>query len=316
MSTQTFGSANSAPISGPLIITELMYHPDNNNTEYIEIKNIGSSSFNLQGVEISGIDYLFDDSDSNLSPDDILLIVKEDPATFRNNYSVPEKVLIYGPFFGSLDNGGERIRIRIPEKSTINGEPDLKVSIDVAEYSDKEPWPASADGLGNSLHRTEPVRYAGDPTSWKAAAPSPGITQNDKFDWRELFFNPEEIDNPSLSGPLADADSDGIANILEYLLGSNPRKSESRIYEEFSRQERINETGNFELKIKRLKNIEGYKIIIESSTDLVNWITSEKQFSLKEQSDNGDGTVTITYSTASPLTSRRTYFRIKAIESP
>jgi len=316
MSTQTFGSANSAPISGPLIITELMYHPDNNNTEYIEIKNIGSSSFNLQGVEISGIDYQFDDSDSNLSPDDILLIVKEDPATFRNIYSVPEKVLIYGPFFGSLDNGGERIRIRIPEKSTINGEPDLKVSIDVAEYSDKEPWPASADGLGNSLHRTEPVRYAGDPTSWKAAAPSPGITQNDKFDWRELFFNPEEIDNPSLSGPLADADSDGIANILEYLLGSNPRKSESRIYEEFSRQERINETGNFELKIKRLKNIEGYKIIIESSTDLVNWITSEKQFSLKEQSDNGDGTVTITYSTASPLTSKRTYFRIKAVESP
>ena len=65
----------------------LMYHPDNNNTEYIEIKNIGSSSFNLQGVEISGIGYQFDDSDSNLSPDDILLIVKEDPATFRNNYS-------------------------------------------------------------------------------------------------------------------------------------------------------------------------------------------------------------------------------------
>ncbi|MCH2026886.1 MAG: hypothetical protein MK172_14220, partial [Verrucomicrobiales bacterium] len=294
----------------------LMYHPDNNNKEYIEIKNIGSSPFNLQGTEISGIDFQFDDPDSNLLPEDILLIVKEDPATFRNNYSVPEKVSIFGPFVGSLDNGGERIRIKIPEKSIINGEPDLKVSIDIAEYSDQEPWPSSADGLGNSLHRTDPVRYAGDPSSWKAAAPSPGTTQNDRFDWRELFFTTEEITNPSLSGPLADADSDGVANILEYLLGSNPRKSESRIYEQFLKQERTNETGNFEFKIKRLKNIKGYKIIIESSTDLVNWITSEDQLTLKEQSENGDGTVTITYSTPNPLTSRRVYFRIKAVESP
>ncbi|HAA88762.1 MAG TPA: hypothetical protein DCE22_10925 [Verrucomicrobiales bacterium] len=316
MSSQTFGSANSAPISGPLIITELMYHPDNNNKEYIEIKNIGSSPFNLQGTEISGIDFQFDDPDSNLLPEDILLIVKEDPATFRNNYNVPEKVSIFGPFVGSLDNRGERIRIKIPEKSIINGEPDLKVSIDIAEYSDQEPWPSSADGLGNSLHRTDPVRYAGDPSSWKAAAPSPGTTQNDRFDWRELFFTTEEITNPSLSGPLADADSDGVANILEYLLGSNPRKSESRIYEQFLKQERTNETGNFEFKIKRLKNIKGYKIIIESSTDLVNWITSEDQLTLKEQSENGDGTVTITYSTPNPLTSRRVYFRIKAVESP
>ena len=82
------------------------------------------------------------------------------------------------------------------------------------------------------------------------------------------------------------------------------------------RQERANETGKFEFKIKRLKNIVGYEIIIESSSDLINWITSEDQLILKEQSDNGDGTVTITYSTPNPLTSRRVYFRIKAVESP
>ena len=316
MSTQTFGSANSDPVSGPLIITELMYHPENDNTEYIEIKNIGSSSFNLQGTGISGIDYQFEDPGPTLAPGDILLVVKEDPTIFRNNYSVPENVEIYGPFVGSLDNGGERIRIRIPEKSTINGEPDLKVSIDIAEYSDQDPWPASADGLGSSLHRTDPINYAGDPTSWKAAAPSPGITNNDAFDWRELFFSPEEISNNALSGPLADADADGIANILEYLLGSDPRKSESRIFKEFMRQERANEGGKFELKIKRLKNIAGYEIIIESSTDLINWIAPTEQLILKEESDNGDGTVTITYSTSNPLTSRKIYFRIRTVESP
>ena len=316
MSTQTFGSANSDPISGPLIITELMYHPENNNTEYIEIKNIGSSSFKLQGTEISGIDYQFVDPDSTLDPEHILLIVKGDPATFRNNYSVPEKVVIYGPFVGSLDNGGERIRIRIPEKSPINGQPDLKVSIDIAEYSDRDPWPVSADGQGSSLHRTNPIKYAGDPMSWKAAAPSPGIINNDNFDWRLLFFSTEEITNNLISGPLADADADGIANILEYLLGSDPRKPKSRIFKNFMRQERTNETGKFELKIKRLKNISGYEIIIESSTDLVNWIASDDQLILKEELDNGDGTVTITYSTSGSLTSRKIYFRIRAFESP
>ena len=82
------------------------------------------------------------------------------------------------------------------------------------------------------------------------------------------------------------------------------------------RQEQANETGKFELKIKRLKNIVGYEIIIESSTDLINWIAPTKQLILKKQSDNGDGTVNITYSTSDPLTSRKTYFRIRAIESP
>ena len=105
-----------------------MYHPENNNREYIEIKNIGSSSFKLQGTEISGIDYQFVDPDSTLDPEHILLIVKGEPATFRNNYSVPEKVVIYGPFVGSLDNGGERIRIRIPEKS-------------------RNKWPASSESV-------------------------------------------------------------------------------------------------------------------------------------------------------------------------
>ena len=153
MSNQTFGSENSSPVSGPLVITELMYHPKDDNVEFIEIKNIGSVPVDLLGTEISGIDYRFDFPESNLFAGGILLVVKDDPANFRKNYNVPEEVEIYGPFLGSLDNRGERIRIRITEPSTINDEPDLKVSIDIVEYSDRDPWPISADGFGNSLHR-------------------------------------------------------------------------------------------------------------------------------------------------------------------
>ena len=314
MSSQTFGSENSSPVSGPLVITELMYHPKDDNVEFIEIKNIGSAPIDLLGTEISGIDYRFDTPESNLVAGGILLVVKDDPANFRNNYNVPEDVKIYGPFLGSLDNGGERIRIRITEPSTINDEPDLKVSIDIAEYSDRDPWPISADGFGDSLHRKYPIRYAGDPRNWKAAAPSPGIIKDEEFDWRELFFNPEEIANDSLSGPFADADKDGVVNILEYLLGSHPRKFNSRIFESFSRAESADGNGSFNLKFKRLENTLDYKIIIETSTDLENWTSSDDQLSPKEESDNGDGTLTLTYSISGSVDSKKVFFRLRVVE--
>ena len=314
MSNQTFGSENSSPVSGPLVITELMYHPKDDNVEFIEIKNIGSVPVDLLGTEISGIDYRFDFPESNLFAGGILLVVKDDPANFRKNYNVPEEVEIYGPFLGSLDNRGERIRIRITEPSTINDEPDLKVSIDIAEYSDRDPWPISADGFGDSLHRKYPIRYAGDPKNWKAAAPSPGIIKDEEFDWRELFFNPEEIANDSLSGPFADADKDGVVNILEYLLGSHPRKFNSRIFESFSRAESADGKGSFNLKFKRLKNTLDYKIIIETSTDLENWTSFDDQLSLKEESDNGDGTLTLTYSISGSVDSKKVFFRLRVVE--
>jgi hypothetical protein len=56
--------------------------------------------------------------------------------------------------------------------------------------------------------------------------------------------------------------------------------------------------------------------VFESSTDLINWIAPTEQLILKDESDNGDGTVTITYSPSNPLTSRKIYFRIRAVESP
>jgi hypothetical protein len=37
-----------------------------------------------------------------------------------------------------------------------------------------DPWPASADGRGDSLHRTTLSDYANDVANWSAAAPSPG----------------------------------------------------------------------------------------------------------------------------------------------
>jgi Immunoglobulin domain len=40
--------------------------------------------------------------------------------------------------------------------------------------------------------------------------------------WQSSFFNPTQLANPAISGDTVDFDSDGIPNLLEYLLGGNP----------------------------------------------------------------------------------------------
>ena len=45
--------------------------------------------------------------------------------------------------------------------------------------------------------------------------------------WRNIKFSPAERDNPAISGDNADPDGDGIANLLEYGMGGEPKKNEA-----------------------------------------------------------------------------------------
>jgi hypothetical protein len=49
--------------------------------------------------------------------------------------------------------------------------------------------------------------------------------------WRQLFFDPADLENPALEqlrwGDLADPDADGRVNLMEYALGTNPLKQET-----------------------------------------------------------------------------------------
>lgn len=41
--------------------------------------------------------------------------------------------------------------------------------------------------------------------------------------WQATWFDAAELDDPDICGPSADADADGLANLLEYAFGTNPR---------------------------------------------------------------------------------------------
>ena len=96
------------PVAESLRISEIMYHPLDPNTEFIELTNIGSATVNLNLVRFTqGIEFTF--GNVELAPKAHVVVV-EDLAAFTARYS-RDVVPVAGQYSGSLSNGGERIRL-------------------------------------------------------------------------------------------------------------------------------------------------------------------------------------------------------------
>ena len=321
MSAETLGAGNAKPLAGPLTVSELMYNPAEGGTEFIEIKNTSSSSVSLAGVEVSGCGFVFSPGAPDLEAGGLVLLIGGDPEEFRATHNIAGEVLIFGPYPGRLDNGGEKIRIKVPEASDVVGEPLLHVSVDIVDYDDSAPWPEGADGDGYSLQRVLPVEYGGEPLNWELSpgtGGSPGIDGESPFDWRTLFFSAAEIANPAISGPLADADQDGVANILEYLLATDPRNPGSNRPLGISSVSLAGER-RLELTLLLRDQVAGFTAVIELSETLGEWSGPGERLTLLGTTSNGDGTSTLIYQSDElndPAALRNLFFRIRAVETP
>lgn len=156
------------PVAQSLRVSEVMYHPldtgnpDDPNTEFIELTNIGSQTINLNLVTFTqGIDYVCPDVE--LPAGGYCLVVK-DLAAFQAKYG--SQLPVVGQYAGSLDNAGERIELTDAAGQIIQS----------FEYQDA--WYKNTDGLGLSLTVKNPqatvVDTLDDPSAWQAAIPSPG----------------------------------------------------------------------------------------------------------------------------------------------
>ncbi len=137
-----------------LRITELMYNPaaantakgelnvDNDEFEYIELKNIGDETLDLTYVSFTnGITFDFNDSAiSSIAPGDFVLVVRNEDA-FESRYGSGLSSRIAGQYSGKFDNAGENVVLL----DTWNG------PITDFEYNNGRGWPQSADGTGHSL---------------------------------------------------------------------------------------------------------------------------------------------------------------------
>jgi hypothetical protein len=241
------GATNPSPKVGPVVISEIMYHPpdvvadgitnDNAIEEFIELRNTGSVPAPLHdpahptnGWRLrDAVDFQFSAGHS-IPPGGHLIVVSFDPltngvalASFQARYG--SNLTLAGPFSGKLDNSSDSVELVKPDAPQLDGSVPA-VLVEKVAYHDHAPWPTNADGHGESLQRVSDTGYGNDPTNWIAAAATPGpsgVTDRDgdgmPDDWEDQHgFN---RDDPADAAQ--DADSDGLTNGQEYLSGTDPR---------------------------------------------------------------------------------------------
>jgi len=232
------------PVAESLRVTEIMYHPlstaqtprgieiqDSNdpNAEYIELKNIGAETINLNLVKFTdGIDFTFPNLE--LAPNENIVVV-QDRNTFEARYGTD--VNITGEYSGRLNNGGERIRLQDAIGRTI------------LDFDYKDGWRSITDGDGYSLTIIDPIStdsYSwNEKDSWRASAylggspgtddsaiiPDPGAvvinevlahSHADAADWIELH-NTTEV-TIDIGGWFL---SDSGSNLMKYQIAAGTR---------------------------------------------------------------------------------------------
>jgi hypothetical protein len=167
LSGTTWSALNEAtfavgPVAEDLRISEIMYHPleTEPNAEFVELRNIGSQTINLNLVRFTkGIDFTF--GDVELQPGNVILVVK-DAAAFVAKYG--QGIPVAGTYTGSLDNGGERLRLEDAAGKVIH------------DFTYSDGWYKATDGGGFSLTVKDPAAIGPDPASldnkdlWRASA--------------------------------------------------------------------------------------------------------------------------------------------------
>lgn len=194
-SALSLGATNPGPRVGPVVLSEVMYHPpdfpgavDNPIHEFIELRNLTAQTVSLfdsadpaQTWHLrGGVDFHFPPG-AQLAPFGYALVVNFDPVlepelveSFRAQYALGDTTPLFGPYGGKLNNAGDNVELARPALLGTNSLQPSYVLVDKLEYGDSFPWPQAADGAGFSLQRLGLTQYGNDPTNWVAASPTPG----------------------------------------------------------------------------------------------------------------------------------------------
>jgi hypothetical protein len=191
---RTPGAANSGPIVGPVVITEVMYHPpdysggvDNQDHEFIELRNISGAPVSLFDSLYpantwklrDAVDFSFP-TNTTLAAGAYALIVSFDPVTdaprrasFLARYGLTGSELLFGPYSGKLDNSTDSVELTKPTPpDPTSGHVD-GILVDKVRYQTSSPWPLAPDGMGFSLHRVQQGHYGNDVTNWAVGPATP-----------------------------------------------------------------------------------------------------------------------------------------------
>jgi len=286
---------------GNLAVSEIMYHPadpsedelaagwlDAEVFEFIELINFSDEfSVDLGGIEFTeGIRYQFDNT--LVRPGGRVLLVGNLEA-FQTRYGrdLPVVGAYQDQNVNRLSNSGERLTLLDATGQEV-------VSL---EWSDRSPWPMSADGHGYSLLPVAPnLMDLSVASQWRSSATLGGNpASSDSVPLRDWMndLGIEDFGN--------DLDGDGWETISEYLAGSDPRSSEERprfevVFEEAGEEEMflivnvVVAIGHDDVQIRPLL-----------SSDLGEW---SDEVAYVGRWNNGDGTATVQFRSEVPVSAR------------
>jgi hypothetical protein len=145
-----------------LKITEIHYHPLNQDTigdgnfEFVEIKNTGTSTLDLGGLQfVKGIEFEFP-HETEIGPQEFIVLAS-DYNYFYDLYGFSA----FDDYRGKLDNNGEKIILVTNTNDTICS----------VRYYDTNEWPHLPDGYGHSLVPID-INPTGDQnlaSSWRSS---------------------------------------------------------------------------------------------------------------------------------------------------
>lgn len=143
----SYSQCNNVPVP-PLVITKIMYHPENStefpdgdDLEFIEITNNGDQAVDLTGVYFSGTGIVFQFPANTILGGHFSVVLASNPSVFKAKYGCDPNF----NFTRHLSNEGEDLVL-------VDGFGNL---IDNVFYQDTIPWP-EADGNGKYLKLTSP----------------------------------------------------------------------------------------------------------------------------------------------------------------
>ena len=174
------GFSNCNTIKTPsLVITKIHYNPEetdvfqeSDDLEFIEIQNTGTTLIDLTGIYFIklGVSYQFSQNATIAAGESIYLA--GDAATFQAKYGVAP----FDTFIRDLSNKSHNLVL-----SDAFGN-----LIDQVEYSDKAPWPETADGDGFYLELINVNSDNALASNWKAS--SDEVLSINRFDNSEVVF--------------------------------------------------------------------------------------------------------------------------------
>ncbi|MDQ6861464.1 MAG: PKD domain-containing protein, partial [Verrucomicrobiota bacterium] len=132
------------------------------------------------------------------------------------------------------------------------------------------------------------------------------ITVNSTLEqWRRIYFTTAELNDPQISGDLADADGDGMTTLAEYVLGTNPKAADAPVF-----TARSAAGAHLTLTFPRAKYAAEVSITVEVASDPAGpW--SSGAAATSEQVTADDGVVQTIVSTDLTTNAARRFMRLR-----